>query len=93
MGTVSVPHISSLTSLDLYPNPTSAFFTVSANFNKKERGNIHIFNNLGEKIWTRGFDTHQIQLAIETNNWNAGVYFMMLETVEGIKVEEIAVLK
>ena len=93
VGTVSVPHISSLTSLDLYPNPTSTFFTVSANFNKKELGNIHIFNNLGEKIWTRGFDTHQIQLAIETNNWNAGVYFMMLETVEGIKVEEIAVLK
>jgi len=89
VGTVSVPNISSLTSLDVYPNPASAFFTLTAKFNKKEIGNIHIFNSLGEKIWTRSFDNHQIQLSIETNSWSAGVYFMMLETAEGIKVEEI----
>jgi len=89
VGTVGVPTISSLTSLDVYPNPASAFFTLTANFNKKELGNIHIFNTLGEKIWTRSFDNHQLQLSIETSSWTTGVYFMMLETAEGIKVEEI----
>ena len=89
VGTVSVPDIESLSSLELYPNPASAFFTLTAEFSKKELGNIHIFNTLGAKIWTQSFDNHRLQFTIETTSWNTGVYFMMLETAEGIRVEEI----
>ena len=89
VGTVGVPDITNLTSFELYPNPANAFFTFNAEFSNKELGNIQIFNSLGERIWARSFDKQQIQLSIETTSWDAGVYFMMLETAEGIRVEEI----
>jgi len=92
LNTTSVPSISSLTAIDIYPNPTQNGIQLNASFNKKEHGDIILFNNLGMQVWQQAFDTNQLQVRIETDQWNGGVYYLMLRTEEGIKVEEVVLL-
>lgn len=90
-GTTSIPTISSLTSMTLYPNPTIANFQLDVIFNRKEVGTILIFNSLGEQLWQQAFDTNTIQTRIETKQWEGGVYYLMLQTDEGVKAELIVI--
>lgn len=93
LNTTSVPSISSLTAINVYPNPTQNGIQLNADFNRNENGNIILFNNLGKQVWQQVFDTNKLQVRIETDQWNGGVYYLMLQTEEGIKVEEVVLLK
>jgi len=89
----STSDINSLLSYDLFPNPTNRFFTIEANFNQSEEGVVKVFNILGKQHWQEPFNTNNLQLVVDVSNWESGVYFIQLETQEGIQVKELVVGK
>ncbi len=93
VGSTSVPTISSLEQLEVFPNPTYNGIQLTALFNRKESGDVLIFNSLGKQLWQQSFDNNTIQTRIETQQWEGGVYYLMLQTEEAIKVEEIIILE
>ena len=89
----STSDINSLLSYDLFPNPTNSFLTIEANFNQSEEGVVNVFNVLGKQHWQEPFNTNNLQLVVDVSDWESGVYFIQLETVEGIRVKELVVGK
>ena len=89
----SVSDINSLLTYDLFPNPTNSFLTIEANFNQIEEGVVNVFNILGKQQWQQPFNTNNLQLVVDVNDWASGVYFIQLETAEGIRVKELVVGK
>ncbi len=87
----STSDINSLIAYDLFPNPTNTFVTIEANFNQLEQGMINVFNVLGKRHWQQPFSTNNLQLVVDVTDWESGVYFIQLETVEGIRVKELVV--
>jgi len=89
----STSDINSLITYDLFPNPANSFFTIEANFNQSEEGVVNVFNILGKEHWQEPFNTNNLQLTVDITGWESGVYFIQLETVEGIRVKELVVGK
>lgn len=89
----STSDINSLITYDLFPNPTNSFLTIEANFNQSEEGMVNVFNILGKRHWQQSFSTNNLQLVVDVSDWESGVYFIQLETMEGIRVKELVVGK
>ena len=93
IGTTSVPNISSLEAFDVFPNPTYDGIQLNALFQIKEKGDLFLFNSLGKQLWQQSFNTNAIQMRIETQQWEGGVYYLVVQTKEGVGVEEVVILK
>ncbi len=64
--------------INISPNPATNQFTIE---NSQLRINvIHIYNVLGEEVLERIVNSEK---AIDVSTWNAGVYFLELETEKG----------
>ncbi len=65
--------------INISPNPATNQFTIE---NSQLRINvIHIYNVLGEEVLERIVNSEK---AIDVSTWNAGVYFVEVETEKGI---------
>ena len=93
VGSTSVPTISSLATFEVFPNPTQDDIQLHAFFNRKEKGDLFLFNSLGKQLWQQSFNTNTIEMRIETQQWEGGVYYLIVQTTEGIGVEEIVLLE
>ncbi len=89
----SISDINSLITYDLFPNPTNSLLTIEANFNESEEGIVNVFNVLGKRQWQEPFNTNNLRLILDVTSWESGVYFIQLETTEGIQVKELVVGK
>ena len=87
----SVSDINSLVTYDLFPNPTNNILTIEANFNQWEEGVVNVLNVLGKRKWQQPFRTKELQLVIDVAGWESGVYFIQLETMEGVRVKQVVV--
>ena len=65
--------------IGIYPNPATNEFTIE---NSQLRINaIHIYNVLGELVLERIATSQKV---IDVSSWNAGVYFVEVETEKGV---------
>ena len=65
--------------INISPNPATSEFTIE---NSQLRINvIHMYNVLGEEVLERIVNSEK---AIDVSTWNAGVYFVEVETEKGI---------
>ncbi len=89
----SVADINSLIIYELFPNPANTSLSIEADFNQREEGSVRIFNILGKEYWRQPFNTNNLQVLVDVTAWESGVYFIQLETTEGIRVKELVVGK
>jgi hypothetical protein len=77
------------TQISVFPNPTNGIININLNNNIKENEvkNMSIFSINGSKIANfEGFKPN-----IDTQNWTNGIYFIKIETVQGIFTKKIVV--
>jgi hypothetical protein len=77
---------SSITNLDVYPNPSRDLFNISFNSEKVQDLRIRILNVVGAEVYLEdrqefiGEYTKQISL----DNYGKGIYFLEIETSTGV---------
>ncbi len=79
-------------SLTLFPNPTTDYLRINIDFNKPQIGSIFIRNKIGQQVWHQSFSDKNINLEIAVMDWSTGIYYMMIQTAEGVKTAEIVVI-
>ena len=82
-----------LESLQLFPNPTSTHFEIAIDFNTLQKGEIFIINKVGQQMWQKQFEDKNLEYQVEVNDWSAGIYYMVVRTANGVKTEEIVVVR
>ena len=73
---VSIQNLGENTS-KLYPNPAKDRVTISIPQGIEVSGNFDVYNAIGQKITTKKITTEN-DLTINTNNYQAGMYFINL---------------
>ncbi len=68
--------------MTVYPNPTAGIFTVSV-LNIKDKYDIEIYNEIGEKVLIQILHSTQDDNLIDLSNQPNGVYFYRVITNEG----------
>jgi len=85
-GTIRLGGGATINNLDVYPNPSNEIFNIKFNIDRLQNLNIKIINVLGKVVYTEdkqqfiGEYTKQISL----DNYGKGVYFLEIETDNGI---------
>lgn len=85
-GTSEVQKISSIS---IYPNPSNGKFRVNNPLFQIK--NINVYNLLGEKI--SSFSVNSYQSEIDITSQRQGIYFLHIQTVNGLVVEKIVLNK
>lgn len=81
--------------LQIYPNPVTTQATVQIpNFPSTQKPSLYLYDLLGKKISTHSLDFGQQHLTIDTQNWQSGIYFAVLE-IDGkvVTKEKMVVIK
>lgn len=87
--TVSLEEISSSPLLNIFPNPFTAFFTISSKLKVRE---IKIFNDTGIEVYNSSSELlYQNNLMIKTQDWSNGIYLLQIN-ING-KIQTIKIIK
>jgi hypothetical protein len=72
---------------NIFPNPFNTSITILGNSTEKAEGTIVIYNALGSIL----FDSKLkgISIVINTDNLSQGVYFVKIQTKQGIKIKKV----
>ena len=83
---VGVPENGAL-AINVYPNPATDVVNVKSDFNIKS---IEVLSFIGQTVYTRkNVDSKLVQ--VDVSSLNSGVYFVKLDTDQGIKTTKITV--
>lgn len=83
--------LASLTTFELYPNPSKGEFMIDVAFNIAENAEVVIMNVVGQRIWSQQIEGEQFKLPIHLSNAASGVYFVMITTEQGRAVKRIVI--
>jgi hypothetical protein len=67
--------------VNLYPNPAKDFVNIETNF---EIRNLKVVNYVGQVVFDRNID--QISYQINTANFGPGMYFVQIQTNDGVVI-------
>lgn len=84
LGQVGINELGSFVSISMFPNPASQLVTLSVELAKAENLNMEIYDNIGQKVWSKELNgvqsgTEQINIA----HFAQGIYFVKLSTGSG----------
>ncbi|MEM6318863.1 MAG: T9SS type A sorting domain-containing protein [Bacteroidota bacterium] len=79
--------------LQIFPNPSNDLVNINLQFNTPQAGRISIRNAVGQQVWQQNFDQREVQQTVLVNDWSAGIYYLMIQTAEGVKTEEMVVIR
>ena len=71
----------------VYPNPTSARFTIEA----ADMNHVSVFNTIGQKVYEANCEGNSIE--INLNDVETGVYMVRIATQNGTVTKRITVIK
>ena len=83
---IRVDELSSISSLEVYPNPSRDVFNVEFTSESKQSIEVRVVNLLGESIFTENLEnfegeyTHSFNLS----EYSKGIYLLELDTDNGI---------
>ena len=88
---IKVDELSSINSLDVYPNPSRDVFNVSFTSETKQSIEVRIVNLLGEIIFTDDLESFEGECAHSFNlsEYSKGVYLLELDTDSGIVTKKL----
>jgi hypothetical protein len=86
-GPVSVEELNIINGLEVYPNPAEEQTILSWNSSRNENGTIMIYGMNGQLIQTMNYQSivGKNQMIVNTNQWNSGLYQIMMISKEGVK--------
>ncbi len=87
-----VKNIPSLTSFEIFPNPTNKFLYFNASFLQKQKGEINIYNLFGQKVKTTTFNSPIIQLEFDLSRVPSGTYLFEMIAEDGRLFEKVLVV-
>ena len=67
---------------NLYPNPCDTYVNISFSDNSNEIRNIQLFDVLGKMIYEKNMNQNTLQ--INMNSYNQGIYFVRIESNDGV---------
>jgi hypothetical protein len=77
-------------SVNVYPNPSSGIFSIEFKNNTTIKGDIEVYNVVGEKVYQSALGTsNKVDLSIQPK----GFYLLYLRTNQGILVKKITIEK
>lgn len=90
---VGVEQIPSLINAKVYPNPSDGNFVVEFNSSLTEPIMIHIYNNLGQTIYTRKLEQMDLSkiIQIELKDCSTGIYFLQLTSKQRYFTQRIII--
>ena len=77
--------------LEVFPNPSNGNITVRYNGNLSVRSSIHIYNSIGELVYSENFNPGQSELKIERLNFSPGYYVLKFQADSNLIVQKIIV--
>lgn len=75
----SVEDVENLNEINVYPNPASSQINVASTNMRR----VDIYNGIGQLIYSQEVDDNEIE--ISTDSWSNGLYYINIETKEGVK--------
>ncbi len=80
-GTTSISDPDASLTASLYPNPATDMVNIAANFQIR---NLKVVNYVGQVVYDRNVD--QMEIQVNTSNFGPGMYFVQIESVDGIVI-------
>ncbi len=77
--------------LEVFPNPSNGNITVRYNGNLSVRSSIHIYNSIGELVYSENFNPGQSELKIERLNFSPGYYVLKFQADSNLIVQKIII--
>jgi CubicO group peptidase (beta-lactamase class C family) len=77
--------------LEVFPNPSNGNMTIRYNGNLSVRSSIHIYNSIGELVYSENFNPGQSELKIERLNFPPGYYVLKFQADSNLIVQKIIV--
>jgi hypothetical protein len=93
-GVISVPSISNFSEvINIFPNPSNGVFNINMNdaSGEEEIATIHIYNSLGENIYTNEYFVFDLSNKMDISQYGNGMYFLEIKKGGDIFVEKIVV--
>ncbi|MBN4062354.1 T9SS type A sorting domain-containing protein, partial [Bacteroidales bacterium AH-315-I05] len=78
--------------LSVYPNPAKEYLNINLVLGKEDVFKIDIVNNIGQRVhFISGVKSSQFTDVINTSDWTSGLYFIMVQTPNAVKVEKLVI--
>ncbi len=81
-STSSLPNVQEQFEVSVFPNPSAGTFFIKLQNTDFQRGDLHVFNQQGQKIYTQKITASVENQSIELRNTPNGLYFWQL-TLDG----------
>ena len=84
-----------VTSIDLYPNPTSNETAVKINLTEQSQVSISILNTVGQVVFqsTSILNAGANSVAVDTKNFASGIYNVIISSKNGATTKKLSVTK
>ena len=89
-----VQNISSINSLDIYPNPNTGEFTMAFDLNKQQNVNVKVcYNKLGQVIVQENFGglSGKVNKQFDLSEYSKGIYIVRISTEDGVEYRKVAI--
>jgi len=87
----AIDEIESLTSFNLFPNPSNGYFQIMATFSSNEQFEIEIYSVVGQLVYTNQMTGNKIESAIDIRTQPKGTYLLRIRTEDGALVRRVFV--
>ena len=91
LGTTAVDDIESLTSFNLYPNPSDGYFQLAADFANWEELDVAIYSVTGQKIFAQRVSGTEVRMDVNIRGAVAGTYILRMYGDGGSLVRRVVV--
>ena len=79
--------------VELFPNPTTDLLTLSIKSAKLDNFSIEIFDAQGKIVANDNYSSLAKNIGINTSNWSAGIYFLIMKEVKGTTLAHFKIVK
>ncbi len=88
LGATSINEIGADLTASLYPNPATDVVNIQTNFEIKS---LKVVNYVGQVVYNQSVNQNDFQ--INTSNYGSGMYFVQIETTEGVVITKRLTIK
>lgn len=92
--TTGINEIKSLTSLSVFPNPSTTAFTVSAQFKSSQQIKLSVADMVGQVVYSKTLNNSTfLNEKVNSSSFATGIYNVMIETTEGVVTRKVSIVK